>query len=69
MIDDLLQAIKKQIRKWSSEFYSLDIYDLSCQNLFENTTYVQPLITRWTKCNSIFLKRVGFVLITRYPNG
>lgn len=65
MIDDPKQVTRVQISKWASEFYSWDICDLTCRNLFERTPYVQPLIARWTKCNRVFLKRAGFVLIAR----
>lgn len=65
MIDNPKLVTKEQISSWSNDFYSWDICDLTCRNLFENTKYVIPLISKWTKCKRIFKKRAGFVLIAR----
>lgn len=65
IIEDPKQVTKKQISNWAADFYSWDICDLCCRNLLENTSYVNELITRWSKCKRIFLKRAAFVLIAR----
>lgn len=65
MIDIPKEVTLAQITKWSSQFYSWDICDLSCRILFEKTKYVSTLINRWSKCKKVFLKRASFVLIAR----
>jgi len=48
---------------WVSQFYSWDITDHSCNNLFDKTPFAFAKAQEWTRRTEEFVKRAGFTLI------
>jgi len=48
---------------WVKEFYSWDITDHTCNNLFDKTPYAFSKAQEWTTRTEEFVKRAGFTLI------
>lgn len=63
MIDIPGQVTEKQMDRWASEFYSWDICDGMCMNLFEKTPYAYKKTLQWTKEKKEFYKRAGFAMM------
>lgn len=56
----------QQMDKWVNEFYSWDICDQACGNLFIRTPFVLDKILEYTISEHEFVKRCGFVLMAEY---
>jgi 3-methyladenine DNA glycosylase AlkD len=63
MIDNPRQVTEKQMDKWASQFYSWDICDGMCMNLFDKTPYAYKKAVEWTKEKPEFYKRAGFAMM------
>jgi len=63
MIDDPKLVTGKQMDEWVNGFYSWDICDQCCSNLFDKTPFCDKKIKEWTKSEKEFVKRAGFVLM------
>ena len=63
MVSDPAQVTKTQMNKWAKDFYSWDICDQVCNNLFIFAPYAYEKAIDWTGSKKEFVKRAGFVLI------
>lgn len=66
MIDDPAQVTPKQMDNWVNEFYSWDICDQACGNLFDQIPFVLDKALEYSKSEQEFVKRTGFVLMAEY---
>ncbi|MES2276635.1 MAG: DNA alkylation repair protein [Bacteroidota bacterium] len=57
---------EQQMDKWVSEFYSWDICDQACSNLFIRTPFAMDKLLEYSASESEFVKRAGFVLMAEY---
>lgn len=62
-IGDYKQVTEQQIDSWVKDFYSWDICDQACANLFVKTPYFKSKVLQYTKAEQEFVKRTGFVLM------
>ena len=63
MISDPAQVTKTQMNKWAKDFYSWDICDQVCNNLFIFTPFAYEKAMSWSSSKEEFIKRAGYVLI------
>lgn len=63
MISDPAKVTKTQMNKWAKDFYSWDICDQVCNNLFMFTPFAYEKAIEWSGSKKEFVKRAGFVLI------
>jgi 3-methyladenine DNA glycosylase AlkD len=63
MIDDPILVTKSQMNKWVNDFYSWDICDGTCSNLFRHTPYALEKIPQWAKSKKEFVRRTAFSMI------
>ena len=63
MIDDSANVSKSQMNKWVKDFYSWDICDQVCNNLFVFTPFAYEKAIEWSGSKKEFVKRAGFVLM------
>jgi len=63
MIDDYKQMTELQMEQWAGDFYSWDICDQCCSNLFDKTGFAITKAIAWTTRQEEFVKRAGFTMI------
>ncbi len=63
MIDNPKMVTDKQIERWVRGFYSWDICDQCCNNLFKKTKFAYQKAVAWSSREEEFVKRAGFVLM------
>jgi 3-methyladenine DNA glycosylase AlkD len=63
LIDEYPKVTAEQMEAWAYDFYSWDICDGACNNLFDKTPYAWNKAREWTKRSEEFVKRAGFVLM------
>ena len=63
MIDDAMLVTEIQMDYWVNDFYSWDICDQCCSNLFDKIPFCDKKIRDWTKSEKEFVRRAGFVLM------
>ncbi len=63
MIDDPELVSEKQMDQWAGDFYSWDICDQCCGNLFDKTAHCEKKIREWVTDEREFVRRAGFVLM------
>ena len=63
MIADSEQMTNEIIESWVKDFYSWDICDQCCKNIFKNTRFAYQKAIEWTSRNEEFVKRAGFVMM------
>jgi 3-methyladenine DNA glycosylase AlkD len=63
MIDDPKLVTEQQMNDWANGFYSWDVCDQCCSNLFDRTPFCDKKIREWTKSEKEFVRRAGFVLM------
>ncbi|MFH1226317.1 MAG: DNA alkylation repair protein [Planctomycetota bacterium] len=63
LIDDPALVTSKQMDKWVKDFYSWDVCDQVCSNLFDKTGFAYHKAVQWTKRKEEFVRRAGFVLM------
>jgi 3-methyladenine DNA glycosylase AlkD len=66
IIADQKQVSSELIDKWTHDFYSWDICDQACGNLFVYTPFALSKVMEYSTSNHEFVKRAGFVLIAEY---
>lgn len=66
LVADPKQLTPKQMDKWTHEFYSWDVCDQACGNLFDRTPYASDKILEYTQSEQEFVKRAGFVLMAEF---
>lgn len=63
MIDNPSLVDSEQMERWVRDFDSWDICDECCNNLFVKTNLAYNKAEKWSKCDTMFVKRAGFVLM------
>jgi len=63
LTDDPKQVSEKQMSSWVKDFDSWGICDQVCSNLFDKTPFAYEKAVEWTKVESEYIKRAGFVLM------
>jgi 3-methyladenine DNA glycosylase AlkD len=63
MMDDPKLVTKRQMNKWVKDFYSWDLCDGVCSNLFIKTPFADQKIFEWSKRKNEFIRRAAFSLI------
>lgn len=66
MIGDAKQGKPGQMDKWTREFYSWDICDQACGNLFDHTSFAVEKALEYSASEREFVKRAGFVLMAEF---
>jgi 3-methyladenine DNA glycosylase AlkD len=66
MIDDPAQVTEQQIDNWTKDFYSWDLCDQVCGNLFDRTSFAIAKAIEFSSHEDEFVKRAGFVLMAEY---
>ncbi|MEN0056316.1 MAG: DNA alkylation repair protein [Mucilaginibacter sp.] len=66
MIDDPAQVTEQQIDRWTKDFYSWDLCDQVCGNLFDRTPFAIAKAVEFSGHEEEFVKRAGFVLMAEY---
>ncbi len=64
IIDDPLKVNPAQMEHWVKDFYSWDICDQCCGNLFRNTPYKWEKAYEWVKDEREYVRRAGFVMMS-----
>lgn len=63
MIGDAKQVTPQQMDKWVSEFYSWDVCDQACGNLFDRAPFAVVKALEYSSSEQEFVKRAGFVMM------
>jgi len=66
LIDDPAQVTQEQIDNWTKDFYSWDLCDQVCGNLFDRTPFAMSKALEFSTNEAEFIKRAGFVLMAEY---
>jgi 3-methyladenine DNA glycosylase AlkD len=66
IIADPKQVSSELIDKWTHDFYSWDICDQACGNLFVYTPFALSKVMEYSTSNHEFVKRAAFVLMAEY---
>ena len=65
LIDHPQWVTEEQMEQWVVDFDSWDVCDQCCQNLFGRTSLARQKAIEWSSREKEFVKRAGFVLMTR----
>ena len=66
LVDDPMQVTEQQIDSWTSDFYSWDLCDQVCGNLFDRTPFAITKAIEFSARDEEYVKRAGFVLMAEY---
>ncbi|WP_114938905.1 DNA alkylation repair protein [Mucilaginibacter endophyticus] len=66
MIAEPKQVTPELMDKWVGDFYSWDICDQICGNLFDRTPFAIEKAVEYSSHQQEFVKRAGFVLMAEY---
>ncbi|WP_121811434.1 DNA alkylation repair protein [Mucilaginibacter kameinonensis] len=66
MIAEPKQVTPELMDKWAGDFYSWDICDQVCGNLFDRTPFAIDKAVEYSSHQEEFVKRTGFVLMAEY---
>jgi 3-methyladenine DNA glycosylase AlkD len=66
LVDDPKQVTPKQMDKWVADFYSWDVCDQVCGNLFDRTEFAIDKALEWSRSEKEYIKRAGFVLMAEF---
>ncbi len=66
MIGNPKLVTPEQMDKWTGEFYSWDICDQACGNLFDRTPFAVEKALEYATSEKEFIKRAGFVLMAEF---
>jgi 3-methyladenine DNA glycosylase AlkD len=66
MVDDPAKVTEKQIDDWTMDFYSWDLCDQVCGNLFDRTPFAVDKAIEFSLREEEYVKRAGFVLMAEY---
>jgi 3-methyladenine DNA glycosylase AlkD len=62
LIDDPKKVTESQMQSWAKDFYSWDLCDQCCMNLFDKTTYAYKKVNDWSRREEEFVRRAAFSL-------
>jgi 3-methyladenine DNA glycosylase AlkD len=63
LIDDSRMVSEEQMENWVRAFYSWDVCDQCCSNLFDKTKFAYRKAVEWSSRGEEYVKRAGFVLM------
>lgn len=66
MVDDPAQVTEEQFDAWAMDFYSWDLCDQVCGNLFDRTPFAIAKAIAYSERPEEYVKRAGFVLMAEY---
>jgi len=66
IIDDPVLVTPQQMDNWVKQFYSWDVCDQVCGNLFDRTPFAMQKAVEYSTHDEEYIKRAGFVLIAEY---
>lgn len=66
LVDDPAFVTEKQFDAWVNDFYSWDLCDQVCGNLFDRTPFALEKAIEYSGREEEFVKRAGFVLMAEY---
>lgn len=66
MIADPKLVNARLMDDWTNDFYSWDLCDQTCNNLFQKTNFFIDKAFEYSYSNKEFVKRTGFVLMVQY---
>jgi 3-methyladenine DNA glycosylase AlkD len=66
MVADPKLLTKKEMDTMTNEFYSWDLCDQTCNNLFQKTDFFIEKAFEYSHSEKEFVKRAGFVLMVQY---
>jgi 3-methyladenine DNA glycosylase AlkD len=66
LVDDPACVTEQQIDSWTKDFYSWDLCDQVCGNLFDRTSFAVAKAIEFSAREEEFVKRAGFVLMAEY---
>lgn len=63
LVDEPEKVTPAQMNRWAAQFYSWDVCDQVCGNLFDKTPYAYEKASTWRRDPREYVKRAGFVLM------
>jgi 3-methyladenine DNA glycosylase AlkD len=66
LIDDPVFVTPQQMDDWVKDFYSWDLCDQVCGNLFDRTPFAIEKALEYSEHEAEYIKRAGFVLMAEY---
>ena len=66
LVDDPAEVTEAQFDAWTADFYSWDLCDQVCGNLFDRTLFAIDKAIAYSEREEEFVKRAGFVLMAEY---
>ena len=66
LVDDPKLVTPEQMDSWAVDFYSWDVCDQVCGNLFDRTEFAIGKALEWSKSEKEYIKRAGFVLMAEF---
>ena len=62
-IENPEEVTEEQMQSWVNDFYSWDICDQVCSNVFDKTPLAYEKAIEWSKNEKEFIRRAGFVMM------
>lgn len=66
LVDDPKLVTPGQMDSWAADFYSWDVCDQVCGNLFDRTPYAIEKALEYSRSEKEYIKRAGFVLMAEF---
>jgi len=66
LVDDPKLVTPEQMDSWVADFYSWDVCDQVCGNLFDRTPYAIEKALEYSRSEKEYIKRAGFVLMAEF---
>ncbi len=66
LVDDPKLVTPEQMDSWAADFYSWDLCDQVCGNLFDRTPYAVEKAFEYSRSEKEYIKRAGFVLMAEF---
>lgn len=66
LVDDPKHVTQEQMDSWAADFYSWDVCDQVCGNLFDRTPYAIEKAFEYSRSEKEYIKRAGFVLMAEF---
>jgi 3-methyladenine DNA glycosylase AlkD len=66
LVDDPKLVTPGQMDNWVADFYSWDVCDQVCGNLFDRTPYAIEKALEYSRSEKEYIKRAGFVLMAEF---
>ena len=63
LVDEPASVTRRQMDRWARDFYSWDLCDQACQNLFRYTPFAFEQAAKWARARREFVRRAGFSLM------